>query len=313
MVGDKRELIVTDLYTGFAEAKVIAVCPDKEKLEELGFSPEEEPVYTKDKDGVDSVRIDFLFKEVKSGVIFKKAYFLENTDVCQKAKEDWDEDQLADFVPKYQWVNQTGDSQWAADESDLPTRFTKFQKKNKSTEEVEIYGDKQYRIAKVGEADLLNFIKKWQGKFNYMSVNTNILLDLKRLFAGKFSELQEGVGGEFQDNTVELLEVRTVDKEGEVNQYQSVWKESLPGYLMPKVRNTKFTEENISKWAAAKKTKDNPSGRYLTKYEQFAIDVTGEYGSKNFFELKPMVKYSAEGDLAVADQPSADAVDDLPF
>lgn len=298
MQGEKKEKIISDLYIGFCEAAVIACCPDKEKLEELGFNPEKEPEYTKDRDGVDTVRIDFLFKDTKGIHGFRKSYFLENSDTCQKAKEDWDEEQLADFVPKYQWVNQTGDSQWAAEESDLPTRFTKFMKKNKDTQESEIYGDKQYRIAKVGEADLMKFIRHWQGGYQYMSVNTNILLDIKRLFQGKFSELQEAVGGEFQAATVELLEVRTVEKEGDINQYQSVWKESLPGYLMPKIRNTKFTEDNIQKWISEKKTKENTEGRYLKNYEQFAVDITGEYGSKNYFELVSMKKYEADVDLA---------------
>lgn len=299
MQGDKREVISSELYTGFFEGKVIAISPDKEKLEELGFSPEKEPEYTKDKDGTDTVRIDFLFKDVKSGHNFRKSFFLENSDVCQKAKDDWDEEQLADFVPKYQWVNQVGDSTWAADEADLTSRFTKFQKTDKDTKEVEIYGDKEYRIAKVGEADLMKFIRDWQGKFNYFSVNTNILLDLKKLFQGKFGELQSEIGGEFETTTVELAEVRTVDKEGEINQYQSLWKESLPGYMMKVIRNTKFTEDNIQKWAGEKKTKDNPDGRWLKRHEQFAVDISGEYGSKNHYELVPLKKYDQEGDLAV--------------
>lgn len=293
MVGEKREHLVGDLYVGFAESKVVAINPDLAKLEELGYNTEdkEEVEYCKEKEGVKTARIDVYFEEVKTGYKFKKAFFLEDEDVTQKAKDDWSDEQIEAFNPKTQWVNQVGDSQWVVDEKDLPKRFTHFTKKNKSTEEVEVYGDKEYRVAKRGEADLMSFLKDWLD-FNFFSANTNIFLDTKKMFNGNFKELQEQVGGEYALPTVQVLQVRTVDKDGEMNQYQSVWKESLPGYTMKVIRTTKFSEENIQKWKNDKFHKtDNPKGRYLKKHEEFAINITGEYGSKDYFELVPFKKY----------------------
>lgn len=315
MVGEKRESIVRDLYVGFTQSRVIAINPDLTKLEELGYNTEdkEEIEYCKEKDGVKTARIDVYFEEVKTGYKFKKAFFLEDENVTQKAKDDWSDEQIEAFNPKTQWVNQVGDSQWVLDEKDLPKRFTHFTKKNKNTEEVEVYGDKEYRIAKRGEVDLMGFLKDWLD-FNFFSANTNILLDTKKMFNGNFKELQEQVGGEYALNTVQLLQVRTVDKEGEINQYQSVWKDSLPGYIMEVIRTIKFSEENIQKWKNEKYNKnDNPKGRYLKKHEEFAINVTGEYGSKDYFELVPFKKYDDSADPIASTETKVVASDSSDF
>lgn len=299
MQGEKRESSFSgELYVGFAESLVTAINPDLEKLAELGYSVDdkEEPEYTKEKEGVQTARIDIYFKEVKTGHRFKKAFFLENEDLVQVPKDDWDQEKIDAFVPKTQWINQVGDTQWVVDEKDLPQRFTHFTKKNKDTKEVEVYGDKEYRIAKKGEGDLMAFVRKWLD-FNYFQVSTNIFLDMKKIFNGNFKELQEQVGTEVATSTVELLGVRTVDKDGELNQYQSVYKTSMAGYLIKVLRNTKFTDTNIQKWKDEKFHKDsNPKGRYLKDYENFAIEVTGEWGFKDHFELVPFKLYDDSTD-----------------
>lgn len=307
MVGEKREHINGELYVGWTESRVLAINPDLEKLAELGYpvDDKEEPEYCKEKEGVMTARIDIYFEEVKSKYKFKKSYFLENEEVVQKVKDDWSDDQIEAFNPKTQWVNQVGDTQWVVDEKDLPKRFTHFTKTNKDTKEVSIYGDKEYRIAKKGEGDLMLFVREWLD-FNITKTTTNILLDMKKIFNGNFKELQEQVGGEYSLNTVEVLEVKTVEKDGETNQYQSVYKTSLPGYLMSKIRTAKFTDENIQKWKDEKYNKDtNPKGRYLNKYEQLAVDITGEYGSKNYFELVPFKKYDESADLVASTETAA--------
>lgn len=298
MIGEKREHLGGELHVGFAESRVIAINPDLEQLAKLGYNVDdkEEPEYLKDKDGVDTARIDIYFQEVKSGYKFKKAFFLENSDVVQKPKEDWTDEQLAAFTPKTQYINQVGLTAWALDEKGLHEGFTKFRKKKKGTEEYEVYGDKEFRIAKSGEKDLMGFIREWLD-FNYFQAATNIFLDLKKIFNGNFKELQEHVGGELALNTIEILGVRTVDKEGDINQYQSVYKASLPGYLMKVIRNVKFTEANIEKWKNGKYHKtDNPKGRYLKNYEELAVEIMGEYGFKDYFELVPFKVYDEAQD-----------------
>jgi len=303
MQGNKKEAFESKLYVGYTEARVVMVNPDNEELEKNGYNREEkdEPSYVKEDEGVRKLRLDFYFTDKLKTIKFKKSFFLEEKDVAQKVKEDMSEEEKADFIPKFQWVNQVGESSWATDEASLPTRFTKFTRKNKATGETEVYGDKKFRIAKAGEADLLDFITKWQGNFDYRSVNTDILLDLKKLFNGNFRELQDGVNSEFATSTIELLTVKTVEGEDGPKEYQNVWSESLPGYTGKVLKNISFSAEKAEMWKNEKKTKDNPEGRYLKNYEQFAVDLYGQYGCKDYFEVVPLKEYDPSENLAVND------------
>ena len=56
-----------------------------------------------------------------------------------------------------------------------------------------------------------------------------------------------------------------------------------------------------SSWISrAKKSKD------LKPYERFVLDVTGEYGCKDFYILKDIRDYNPEDNLVASDKPIAD-------
>lgn len=304
MQGKKREKIEKKLYVGFAQSRVVAVNPDNSEIADIyGFDVDEdkpEVEYTKDKDGVDTVRIDFIMEELGSSYIYKRSFFLENKDVETKPKEGQEDG----FVPKKQYINQTGDSFYVDDEENLPTYFTKFQKNTSKTDKTKIiYGDKAYRVAKVGEADLMDFLKKWLSALDYWDAETSILLDIKKLFRGNFSELQEQVGGDLEGNVVDILGVKP-DKDDDEKYYQDVYKTALPGYLWKVIRNTKFTPEVIEKWRAEKKDKNtNPDGRYLKEYEQVAVDITDPtYPWSREFELVPFKEFDPNTSFVASGQ-----------
>lgn len=302
MQGSKREVQDKKLYVGWAESKVVAVNPTQEEFEKMGMDVEEEPVYQKEKDGETLTWVDFWMEELKTGLKYKRTFFVQDVPAKTTNKEE-----KPNFVEKTQYVNQIGDSFWAANKKDLSESFTKFRKKKgKSGDEYETYGDKTIRIAKKGEGDLMNFIKMWMGGCNFRDVNTNILLDMKKIFNGNFKEIKEQVGGEFTviekngreypSTIADVLEVKTVVAEDGAKEYQSVWRRPVAGWLMKSIRNTKFTRENIQKWKKEAKGKDNPEGvRWLKDYERVAVEIsTGEHKSKNFYSLEPMHEYNSE-------------------
>ena len=300
MIGSKREQTGSSkLFVGYAEAKVSLISPTRKQLadwygREL-TEDEEEINYLKEKDGIDSVRLDIYRQEVKTSYKYKRTLFLENRDVKTEWKEGKGEE--SEFIPKYQYLNCTGESYYCESKEDLPEWFTTFYKYgkdkagNKTKEKI---GDKVVRIAKVGEAALMEFVRAWLN-YNLSSVDTNILLDTKQLFKGNFKELNSEINGEHDETIIDILEVNRVEKDGETKEYQDVYKTSLKGFLIRTLRNTDFSLDNIQKWSEEKKHKtSNPNGRYLKDYEQLAVDITDEqYGSKNYFLLEPFQEYDS--------------------
>lgn len=315
MQGNKKVRPERKLYVGFAQSRVVGINPTNAELAELlGTEVDEsreEIEYTKDKDGVKQVRIDFWMEEMTTNYLYKRSFFLEDRDVVTKPKEGREDE----FVEKKQYVNQTGDSFYTDDADELPDYFTKFQKNTSKTDKTKIvYGDKAYRVAKVGEADLLAFIKVWLYELDYWDVDTSILLDTKKLFKGNFKELQEQVGGDLEASVVDPLGVKIDSKDGEEKQYQDVYKQALPGYLIKTIKNLKITPAIIEKWRAEKKDKNtNPSGRYLKDYEQLIVDITDrtypwsrEYVLEFFQEFNPEKSFAMSGAAIAHDESDGD-------
>lgn len=310
MEGAKRKQSDRKLFVGWAESKIIAVNPTKDEFEKMGIELEEEPVYSKDKDGEEVTWIDFWEEEIKTGYKYKRTFFLQDVPAKSKPKEG-----QTDFVEKTQYVNQVGDSTWVENKKELKEGFTKFRKKDKKNEgEYEIYGDKISRIAKRGEGDLMAFVKMWMAGMDYYDVDTNILLDMKKIFNGNFKELKEQINGQFTlierngkeypTTVVDVLEVKTVSGEEGTKEYQAVHRRAVPGWHMKAIRNTKFSKENIAKWAKEGKSKSNPSGtRWLKDYEKVAVEMSlGDYKSKNFYSLEPMHEYNPDENFVASGQ-----------
>jgi hypothetical protein len=313
MQGNVRKKLNKQLFVGWSEAKVCLINPTQEELDKFGVTLEEEPEYIGENDeGIETARIDFWMEDVKNGYKYKKSFFLENINAENKPKEGEEEG----FKRKTQYINQVGDILWAETKKDLSEKFTKFRTKVKgSSDEYEIYGDKVSRIAKKGEGDLMDFVKKWTSECDFYDVDTNILLDMKRIFAGNFNELKQEINGKYTlvvdkegnehpSTMVNVLEVKVVDGEDGPKEYQNVWRRSVAGWQMKSIRNTKFTEDNIAKWIKEGKGKNNPNGvRWLKNYEKLAIEIsTGEWKSKNFYKLEPINEYNPEENFVASNK-----------
>lgn len=214
---------VVKKYIGVAPVFVLAVNPNKKKLEEIyNTSLENDPEYLSkvsiNGDEVDSVRIDFIVKTDadKCGVemITKIPFFLRKEYRFNKDKT------------KVQVIDKYGRTAWVTVE----------QAKNK---EIPMYSngpanlDKDYRPCFVGEEDLTNFIKNYLNIPNVMRYVNNswVLVDnpeecearldsIASYFKNDFSELKTIISLQPKNKIKVMFGVRTTEDN---KQYQSVY------------------------------------------------------------------------------------------
>lgn len=220
-------------YIGVASVQVLAVNPNKAKLEELyGNNLENDPSYIgeaevgDDKKKVAQVRIDFIVKidgnkhKDSQGqpidAITRVSFFLRRAFRTNNAGD------------KVQVIDKYGRTAWVTKEQ--------FEKK-----EIPMYSngpanlDKDYRACYWGEEQLTNFIRAYLNIPNVMNyVNKKwVLIDnpedaevrldhIEDYFKGKFSELEEIISYQPENKVKVLFGVRTTDDN---RQYQAVYTE----------------------------------------------------------------------------------------
>ena len=275
--GNKRQSTGESNFSkkvGLFEAKVIAINPTIEEFKDkLGIELKEDSKAIEylgmSQDGNKTVRIDVWLEEVKNKDKFKVAFFLEN-----KERENKD-------GTKKQYINTVGSCSWADDENNLPKWFT----------------DREVRVAYVGEEDLYNFMRTWLGDLDYRDAETTLQLDWSKLMKGNVKDLRDQIGGEWCTNIVALATVKTVEKDGELKEYQGVYNKAfLPAYTLKQFRLIDFSSSNTLKQLREKKSKD------LKPHERFVLGITGEYGCKEFYTFKDIADYNADDNLVASDK-----------
>ena len=275
--GKKREttqFTETQKKVGLFEAKVIAINPDTEEYKDvLGVELKEDSKATeylgKSQDGNITLRIDIWLEEVKNKDKFKVTFFLEN-----KERENKD-------GSKKQYINNIGSCSWAADANDLAKWFT----------------ERDYRVANVGEEDVYNFMRTWLGELDYRDAKTTLELDWAKLMKGNVKDLKSQVDGEWSTNVVALATIRTVIKEDKTNEYQGVYNKAfLPGYCLKAFRLLDYSKQDVLNGLRNKKSKE------LKPHERFALNVTGEYGCRDYYTLRDLKDYSADDNLVASDK-----------
>jgi hypothetical protein len=274
--GKKKEQVQQTEYAkkvGLFEANVIAVNPNAEEYNDiLGIELKEDSKAVeylgKSQDGNTTLRVDFWLEEVKNKDRFKVTFFLEN-----KEKENKD-------ATKKQYINDVGVCSWAADANDLPEWFAK----------------RDYRVAFVGEEELYNFMRTWLGNLDYRDASTTLQLDWKSLMKGNVKDIKGQVGGEYSISVLALATVKTVVKNDETKEYQGVYNKAfLPAYNLKQFRLIDYSRADVLSGIRQKKSKD------LRPHERFVLNVTGEYGCKDFYILKDMKDYNADDNLVASD------------
>lgn len=263
---------------GLFEAKVIAVNPTAEEYKdlldiELKEDSKAVEYLGENLEGKTKLRLDFWLKEIKSGDKFKLTFFLEN-----KEKENKD-------GTKKQYINAVGTTTWSEDADSLPDWFTK----------------RDYRVAFVGEDELYNFLRTWLGNLDYRDAETTLQLDWKPLMKGNVKDLKNLVGGALTTNIVAMATIKTVVKEDQTREYQGVYNKGfLPSYSLKSFRLVNYTDSKVVEKLRSKKPKD------LKPHERFVVNITGEYGCKDFFVLKDLRDYNAGDNFVASDKAIAD-------
>ena len=275
--GNKRQSTGESNFSkkvGLFEAKVIAINPTIEEFKDkLGIELKEDSKAIEylgtSQDGNKTVRIDVWLEEVKNKDKFKVAFFLEN-----KERENKD-------GTKKQYINTVGSCSWADDENNLPKWFT----------------ERECRVAYVGEEDLYNFMRTWLGDLDYRDAETTLQLEWTKLMKGNVKDLRDQINGEWCTSVVALATVKTVEKDGELKEYQGVYNKGfLPAYTLKQFRLVDFSSSTILKGLREKKSKD------LKPHERFVLNITGEYGCKEFYTFRDLAEYNADDNLVASDK-----------
>lgn len=268
---------------GLFEANVIAINPDIEEYKEiLGMELKEDSKATeylgKTEEGNTRLRVDVWLEDVKSSDKFKVNFYLED-----KEKENKDQ-------TKKQYINSVGACSWADDINNLPTWFSA----------------REVRVAYVGEEDLYNFLRTWLGNLDYRDAETTLQLDWKKLMKGNVKDLKDQIDGEWCTPIVAMATIKTVIKDDETKEYQSVYNRAfLPAYAIKQFRLLDYNKPEMLNGLKAKKSKD------LKPHERFVLNVTGEYGCRDYYTFKDLKEYSAEDNLVASDKAISSDGDDF--
>jgi hypothetical protein len=275
--GEKKErqsLPELSKKVGLFEARVIAINPTAEEFKEiLEIDLSEESKVTEylgtSRDGNTFLRIDIWLEEVKNLDKFKVTFFLED-----KERENKD-------GSKKQYINNIGKCAWADDENNLPEWFTK----------------RDYRVAYVGEEELYEFLRTWLGELNYTKDDTVLQLEWKKLIKGNVKDLKDQVDGAYCINVIALATVTIRQKDGENKEYQTIYNKAfLPGYYLKNFRLVNYNDFSVQNNLRTKKTRD------LKPVERFVVNVTGEYGCKDYYILRELQDYNAGDNLVASDK-----------
>lgn len=275
--GKKREVVALPEMSkkvGLFEAKVIAINPDYEEFKEiLDIDLKEDSKVTEylstNKDGNITLRVDVWLEEIKSKFRFKATFFLED-----KEKDNKD-------GSKKQYINAVGVCSWADDPNNLPKWFA----------------DREYRVAYIGEEELYGFMRTWLGELDYRDAETTLQLDWNKLMRGNLRDLKSQIGGEWCTSVVALATIKTVIKEDETKEYQGIYNKGfLPAYSIKQFRLVDYTNDRILSSLRTKASKD------LKPHERFVVNVTGEYGCRDYFKLKDLEDYNSGDNLVASDK-----------
>jgi hypothetical protein len=284
--GDQREQKQVQEFAkkvGLFEAEVVAINPTAEEYKEaldieLPAESKATEYLGKSRDGNTYLRVDVWLKDVKSGDKFKTTFFLED-----KERENKD-------GSKKQYINNIGRCAWADDANNLADWFAK----------------RDYRVAYVGEEELYEFLRTWLGKLDFMKEDSVLQADWNKLMKGNVSELKSQVDGAYCTNIGALATVIMKEKDGESKEYQGVYNKAfLPAYALKNFRLINYNDATVQSALRGKKLKD------LKPHERFVINVTGEYGCRDFYVLRDLKEYNADDNLVASDAVLSDDGDDF--
>lgn len=219
---------------GFGLFEILGVNLTNQQLKEQGFYVKDEDlekdrVFLGEKEGVNTVRIEFALKEVKQeGALLKKySFFLE------------DKDRESQNTPgSFQWINNQGTTSYATSKENLADWFKE---------------GKDVRKAKVGEAEFMEFMR------NCMAVDFSkggtLQYDVSKFFKGNVKELAGDLKSDYLSTIIINMTIKerdVVENEGDEpvkKEYENFYNKAFaPGSQWRFLQNKReFTEADIVK------------------------------------------------------------------
>lgn len=281
-------------YVGVGSSFVVAVNPTKKEYEDIiGHEVANDPEYVVNTDNGKEARIKFVVKtdpNTCNGVeiINQVMFTLRNAPAYNKDQS------------KVQVIDKYGNSTWA------PTEDAKAGKKLFSATGKELKIDSSYRIACVGEADLIGFLKAYLcvgDAFNYVNDSwvkkenaDDFLFSLEHVkdyFSGDFSEVKDAIALQPNNKVKLLYGVRTTD---EGKQYQTIATRS--GMVLYNSAGSKALSKLEKDLANAKN-----SGSYAST--DFRVQELSEYSVEpTNFSSAPTTSTGGQGsEVSMGDMP----------
>ena len=121
----------------------------------------------------------------------------------------------------------------------------------------------------------------------------------------KIKELKEEINGEWATNIVALATINTKETDDGVKEFQNIYNKAfLPPYSIKAFRLLDYNSAGTISGLRQKSSKD------LKPHERFVLNVTGEYGCKDFYILKELKEYNPEDNLVSTNEPMSTDGDD---
>ena len=190
-----KPLEQNDIYTGICDVQVLSVNPDAKEIETLNLpvKKDSEPVYKSTSDeGNKKVMIKFYIKNENPKVETNVTFFLENKEQIASSGK-----------PRY--INDYGQNSYGTDEQEVLGRVGSNGNK--------FFKEDGLRVAKIGECELIDFIKNWLCVGQDSKIK---FTNFDKLFDGDVSEINKLVKAYGDMRKVQVLL-------GEKNGYQTVY------------------------------------------------------------------------------------------
>lgn len=294
-------------YVGIASSFVLAVNPPKKQLDDLmGFESQNEPEYTGSDDNGKFARVHFIVKTdpaANNGITItnRLSFTLRNAPAYNK---DQTKVQVIDRYANSTWANveDAKAGKVILDNNGQPKKL-----------------DTKYRIARVGEADLLAFLKIYlnvEDAFTYKNgvwaLKDNpddAVFTLDRIndyFNGDFSELREALALQPNNKVKLLYGVRTND---DGKQYQVV--ASRAEFILWNSANARAYAKVEKRLANAKLSGSYANTDFrVQELQEFSVEAT------DFSAQAPAASTAATAEPTVADDPFAQPAfpaDEMPW
>lgn len=272
--GSKREIPQGGDFAkkvGIFEAKVIAINPNAQEFKDiLGMELKEDSNATNYYDDVKKkLRVNVWLQDVNSDFKTNATFWLEHGE-----KENKD-------ATKKQYINSIGVCSWASSPDLLPVWFLK----------------RDYRVAHIGEEEFLGFVRMWLGGLDFSDMDTEIMLDWKKVMSGNLKDLKDQIDGEFTQTVGALATVKTVEKEDGPKSYQNIFiKSFFPGYSIKSMRVVDYNNPDVVRGLTFRKSAE------LKMHERFVVNVAGEYGCKDYYTFKELHDYDPDSNLVESDK-----------